>query len=524
MKNYISFFSNLISFLCLLNISEGVCQDAKRPNVLFIICDDLNDYEGVFGGHPQALTPNIDKLAASGVRFINAQSNVPVCSPSRNSLLTGVYPHQSGDFGWTDLKKQPVLKNNKTLIRFFQENGYYTLGTGKISHSNISEDWDEWGLPLKYNYGPVFYDGNEVTAHPEVPEPYHGIGPIDGSFGSLAYNQNLSDKKNHSGWVYGKDLKPMNYVTDQERDPMQDELHANWAIRRINELSSKPLEKPFFMGLGFVRPHTPLHAPQKYFDKFPIKNLILANWIPHDTTDTFYENNFDISKDNKGLRYFDLLVQSFGGDRDLALKHFLQAYLACVAFVDEQVGKVIEALNNSSLASNTIVVFTSDHGWQMGEKNYLFKNSPWEESARIPMIIKPPKLTGGKQVEQPVALIDIFPTLADYCDLSGFHTKNENGGKLGGFSLRPLIEGNTKWQGPQGALTVVGNYGNEVAKEKQNYSYRTKRYRYIIYNNGQEELYDHENDPYEWENVAENIAYKKVKAELANQVQALLQS
>jgi iduronate 2-sulfatase len=131
----------VICFIVSFFSSIGVSQDAPKTNVLFIIVDDLNDYQGVFGGHPQAKTPSIDRLAAQGVQFVNAQTNVPVCSPSRNSMITGVYPHVSKDYGWTDLKKQPVLMHNKTLVRYSKENGYTTLGTGKITHGNIEEDW-----------------------------------------------------------------------------------------------------------------------------------------------------------------------------------------------------------------------------------------------------------------------------------------------------------------------------------------------------------------------------------------------
>ena len=139
----------LVLSVCLCWVSLFSQNDNSKPNVLFIICDDLNDYAGVFGGHPQAKTPNIDKLASMGVQFTNAQSNIPVCSPSRNSFITGVYPHTSKDYGWTDLKEQAVLRNNKTLMRFFKENGYVTLGTGKITHGNMEKEWDEWGMSLK---------------------------------------------------------------------------------------------------------------------------------------------------------------------------------------------------------------------------------------------------------------------------------------------------------------------------------------------------------------------------------------
>ena len=135
------------------------------------MCDDLNDYQGVFGGHPQAKTPNIDKLSEKGVRFINAQSNVPVCQPSRNSLFTGVYPHRSKDFKWTSKEKQSVLMHNKTIMQFFQENGYITLGTGKLMHGNSKQGWDKWGEPLTQNYGPFYFDGNKVMPNPSTPEP-----------------------------------------------------------------------------------------------------------------------------------------------------------------------------------------------------------------------------------------------------------------------------------------------------------------------------------------------------------------
>lgn len=484
----------------------------EQPNVLFIICDDLNDYQGIFGGHPQAITPNIDKLAASGVQFINAQSNVPVCSPSRNSLITGVYPHASKDFGWTKLNKQPVLKNNKTIIQYFKENGYFTLGTGKIIHGNIINDWDEWGMNTKHNYGPFFFNGEAATVNPSVPNPYNSIGPIDGSYGRLSDGGISEGKAGQKGWIYGWDKKPLRYINDEDRDLLQDELHAQWAVKKLKELETQENQKPFFMGIGFVRPHTPLHAPDKYFDMFPIKDLKLEKWQTDDNKDTYWKNNF--SSDLKGPKYYKMLLASYNGDREVAIKHFLQAYLACVAFVDEQVGKVMEGLNNSTFKDNTIVVFTSDHGWQMGEKDYLFKNSPWEESIRIPMIIKTPKPKAGLKVEQPVSLIDLYPTLADLCNLKGNHKINEKGGDLGGSSLRPLLADVKGWKGSNGALTLVGNYGNKYPTEEQNFSYRTKYWRYIRYGNGEEELYDHKYDSYEWENVANDKKYKKIKEKL----------
>lgn len=513
----------VISFLTIIVFVFGaIAQSAQRPNVIFIMCDDLNDYQGVFGGHPQAKTPNIDKLAASGVQFLNAQSNVPVCQPSRNSLFTGVYPHDSKDFGWTQLLKQPVLKNNKTLIRLFKENGYKTLGTGKLTHGKPPEDWEEWGANYKHNYGPSYNNGETNVAHPAVPAPYNSIGPVDGSFGRLSTAGISTGEKGKPGWVYGWDKKPFRYISEQDRDLLQDEKHAHWAVKKIKEMESSSTEQPFFMGIGFVRPHTPLHAPDKYFDMFPLDELELDKWIEDDKNDTFWLENFD--KKKKGPKYYKMLLESYGGDRELALKHFLQAYLACVAFVDEQIGYVMEGLENSKFKNNTIVVFTSDHGWQMGEKDYLFKNSPWEESARIPLIVKIPGENSGGQVSHPVSLIDLFPTLVDYCDLKGSNKLNAKGGDLGGHSLRAFMENpfSKEWSGPAGALTLVGNYGKDIPLANQNFSYRTKDFRYIKYGNGAEELYDHNNDPYEWINLASQKSYKKIKKQLAEEMNQII--
>ncbi len=508
----------LIAFYCFSN-TNLFSQDSLKPNVLFIMCDDLNDYQGVFGGHPQAKTPNIDRLAKSGVQFINAASNVPVCQPSRNSLFSGVYPHDSKDYGWTPYFKQPVLKNNKTMMHLFSENGYKSLGTGKLMHGKPTKEWEEWGMNFKHNYGPFYFNGEKTGANPLVPSPYNSIGPVDGSYGRLSGAGKSEGKlKGEKGWVYGRTNKPMRYINDDDRDLLQDELHAKWAVKKLKELEIS--KQPFFLGVGFVRPHTPLHAPDKYFDMFPIDEIELAEWIENDEKDTYWKDNFENTK--KGPKYYKMLLQSYDGDRELAIKHFLQAYLACVAFVDEQVGVILDALENSELKNNTIVVFTSDHGWQMGEKNYLFKNSPWEESARVPLIVKIPNQNSDNKVKQPVSLIDIFPTLIDYCKLEGSNKINSDGADLGGFSLRPLIEKKGKWEGPNGNLTIVGNFGNKFSTEEQNFSYRTENWRYIKYSNGKEELYNHQKDPNEWNNLAQTKKYKNIKKKLKEEMRKII--
>ncbi len=507
-----------------------------RPNVLLIVIDDLNDYQGCFGGHPQALTPNIDKLAASGVRFVNAQTNIGLCNPSRNSLFTGVYPHQSRNFGLDKATTQSLFRNNKTIMEQFSGNGYYVMGSGKLLHQNQLKLWDEWGVKVN-NYGPFAYDGENQVAHPSVPQPFSSIGDIDGSYAPMSdvplFPENETKGEN-PGWTYsGKDDIPFKYVDENNRDLLPDELHAQWAAKRIREMDEAESKQPFFMGVGLVRPHTPLYAPKRFFDLFPIEELQLPEILEGDVEDTHYKDNYPVERTaddkwytntSKGQMYSKMLTESYGGDEGKGLKHFLQAYLACVAFADEQVGIVLDALNNSKYAENTIIVLASDHGWQMGQKQYLFKNSPWENGTHIPLVIKAPGAKENSKVEQPVSLIDIYPTLTDMCRLKGDNCKNEKGFKTAGFSLKPFIENPDleKWEGPEGALTAIATDIVDYALSAQTFTYRTLDYRYTIYPNGQEELYDLKKDPKEWTNLSTDKSYADIKSSLKETVWSMI--
>ena len=549
-----------ISFLLLACSCQGQSEnnpekEMQKPNVLFIMVDDLNDYQGAFGGHPQALTPNIDALAKVATVFTNAHTNVPVCQPSRNSLFTGVYPHDSRDFGWTPHRKQVVLKNHKTLIQLFKENGYRTYGTGKLLHKNFRKYWTEWGVPEGINYGPHAYsgideNGKRIMGHSSVPEPFRGINVVDGSFASFADTPVRIDEngnKQKTGWTFGK--KEFRYVSDNDRDLTPDEQHAAWVENKFKQLEASESNAPFFMGVGFVKPHTPLYAPQKYFDKFPLKDIQMPITKAGDIDDSFYKTVYPPSE--MGLHYYAALQESYP-EGDEGLRKFLQAYLACISFVDDQIGVVLDALNNSAFANNTIVVFTSDHGWQMGEKDYLYKNSPWDESTRIPLLIKAPNISkSGTKVSHPVSLIDLYPTLMDLCELQGETVLKKSEAELGGFSLQPFMKDSEtkKWKGPNGALTVLGAGINgeipglginsnksalwhiEIQKDlpksyvyQQNYSYRTKDWRYILYRNGKEELYYMSKDAYAWNNLANDKKYRKKKEALKNEVLGIIES
>ena len=519
---------NVILVVLIAGCSKSNEQPTRpaRPNVVFIIVDDLNDYPGAFGGHLQARTPNIDALARSGVVFTNAHSNSPICSPSRNSLFTGVYPQKSKDFAWTPHFDLPMLRNNKTLMELFRENGYHVAGTGKILHHDKLEYWDDWGVDVDY-YGPYAFDGKQIVGHPSVPEPFRSAGPIDGGFAPLSdfpLFSAVAPGNQETGWVYSE--RPgdyFHYTDDNHRDLLPDEMHAQWAVRKIRELEAKSGDQPFFLTIGFVRPHTPLYAPKKYFDMFPLEEIELSLRKEGDAKDTVYRKIYPWHL--KGLRYFQAIKKSYGGDAQAGLKHFLQAYLACMTFVDDQIGLVLDALENSKFKDNTIVVLVSDNGWQMGEKAYLYKNSPWEESTRIPMIIRTPDTTPATEVSHPVSLIDLYPTLIDLIGLTGDNRKNRKGGALGGYSLKPFLEDpdTDSWDGPKGALSVLGYGENKTEVMKQTYSYRTRDWRYILYFNGQEELYDHRSDSYEWHNLAGNSDYAAIKQGLKKEMLAIIQ-
>ena len=302
----------------------------------------------------------------------------------------------------------------------------------------------------------------------------------------------------------------MKYNSDEDRDPTGDELNAQWAVKRLTEIADSEDKKPFFMGVGFVRPHTPLIVPQKYFERFPLESIELPEILIGDAEDTFKHTVTSMEDDrsgDRGTKMYDSLVASYKGNRELALKKFIQAYLASVASVDDLVGEILEALKKTNLDKNTIVIFTSDHGWGNGEKDYLYKNSLWQESTRVPLIIKAPGVNSkGKTCKQPVSLVDLYPTLLDLCDLPDNTMKNEKGRPLDGFSMKPLLEDPEigKWQGPEYAITALYKWAQYYDPAQQNYSLRFKDWRYVSHENGKEELYHTIQDEQEWKNLALN--------------------
>ena len=515
-KNKVFFVKTIFLIFCFIS-----CKNIDTPpNIVLIMVDDLNDYPEVFNGHPQTKTPNIKKLASSSVSFLKAYSNDPMCGPSRASMITGVYPHNSSNFWQESWLKNEVLSNTKTIMEKFKENGYNVIGSGKILHHNKKEIWSEF----KHNadYGPVAYKGihergKKGISHPDVPKPFGDIGQIDGSFGPFKNLNNFKKDGEQLSWAYGgsRGYKEFKYNSEKDRDLTPDEINAQWAEDRLKKLAKSNDDKPFFLAVGFVRPHTPLIAPKKYFDMYPLEDIQLANILENDKDDTFFhlEDQFE-TKDRRtrSIESYINLVKSYKDPKE-GLKRFTQAYLACVSAVDDNIGQVMKVIDNSKLKDNTIVILVSDHGWTMGEKDHVYKNSPWEESTRIPMTIRAPGVSKpNSKVEHPVSLIDIYPTLLDLAGLDNKTVKNEKGKPLDGHSLKPFLENpNTEeWNGPKGALSVV--YSSDKNKNNtanHHYSLRTKDWRYIIYDSGNEELYNNSSDPKEWNNLLYNKTHPK---------------
>lgn len=487
----------------------------KKLNVILIICDDLNDYVEGFDGHPNAITPNLVRLAKRGVRFTQAHCNIPICGPSRASLFSGIYPHNSGCFGFTKWNTYEVLQNSRTLMDHFRENGYRTMGTGKLMHHMVREEWKNFGN--RSDYGPFAYADGKKVAHPDVPKPYSEIGAVDGSYGPFV---NLSKRKTAEGHLlswrnggWGQLSKELRVLSQVDRDQTPDEMNGDWAVANIRKIGGLKGWRPFFMGVGFIRPHTPLIVPQRFFDMFPVEKIKLPDIRPGDIEDTFAQTIRGIPSgtepnssrtEDMGTRLFKQLVASYP-TKEEALRRFIQAYLASVASVDEQIGRILDAVDESGLKDSTMIIVTSDHGWGMGEKDYLYKNSLWQESTQVPLWVSAPGTSKENAVcEQPVSLIDLYPTLIDLCGLTSETRKNDKGLPLDGHSMKPLLLHPEKgdWDGPDEALTALYKWRMKYDPAKESYSLRGKDWRYIRYENGKEELYHTRKDSLEWHNLA----------------------
>ncbi len=443
-------FPTSLALAIAMLISPAMAAD--KPNVLFIAIDDLNDWTGALKGHPQSVTPNLDRLADSGVLFTNTHCAAPACNPSRASLMTGIRPSTSGVyFNSQPWRKSTVLGDAKTLPQWFKQHGYSAQGAGKIYHGGFEDasSWDQYWPSLE-------------KSKPGDPRP-------------AQLPANGIPNTSHFDWG------PL---------PNGDEEMGDWQVAEwISGQLAVKRDKPFFLACGFYRPHLPWFAPQKYFDKFPLDSIQLPD-VPEDDLSDIPEAGIKMAKPD--------------GDHAKVLKHdqwkqAVQGYLANVNFVDTCLGKVLDALEKSEHSENTIVVLWSDHGWHLGEKQHWRKFSLWEEATRVQMMWRVPGVTKAEQrCYAPTNLLDIYPTLVDLCGL-------ETNPALEGNSLRPLLKNPaTRWEQP--SITTHG---------RNNHSARGNQFRYIRYEDGSEELYDHKSDPMELTNLASDEAHSEVKAQMA---------
>ena len=447
----------------LLALGSTLSGAEKKPNVLFIAVDDMNNDLGCYG-NPQVKSPNIDRLATQGVRFERAYCQFPLCSPSRSSIMTGLRPDTTRVFDLQYHFRQD-LPHVVTLPQLFTTNGYYVARVGKIYHYGNPSQIGTSGLddPASWQefYNPA---GRDKTALEQDVIRY--TGKRGGGLGSaMAF---LNDKS-------GKD---------------EEHTDGKVATQAI-DLLEKHQDKPFFLAVGFYRPHCPWITPGGYFEMYSLDAMQLPDIAP------------DIKETVPAPALASTKPWPYLGVTPEQARECKLAYYASISFVDAQIGRVLDALDRLGLRQNTVVVFWSDHGYHLGEHGLWFKQSCFEESARVPLIIAAPGLrSGGKACSRTVELLDLYPTLAD---LAGLTPPK----RLEGASLRPLLDDPAApWA--RSAFTQVQRGGFP------GHSVRTERWRYTEWDFGNKgaELYDHHTDPQELHNLAADPRHAASVAEL----------
>lgn len=443
----------LITFTALFISLTLQAEEGKKPkamNVLLLIADDLNTWTIQDPGRytNKIIAPNLDKFGSSGVVFKNAYCAAPYCVPSRSSMWSGVSPHKSGVYhNQTNIAGSQALKNAVSLFQTFRDSGYNTLGYGKITHG-----WSDDGF-------------NEKIGHKRDPRP--SGAPIQ------------SVGKGEQDW--GKI-----HIPESE---MNDTQSANRAIEAIE----KDHSKPFFIVCGTFNPHMAWFVPQKYYDMFPLNEINIPKLNPNDFDDIPPLANDIVS----GKRKFTQSVLKAG-----LHKSAVQAYLATTAYVDAQHGRVLDALEKSKHKNNTIVMFISDHGFHLGEKDNWQKGTLWDEATNSMFMMRVPGMTTpGSVTKSCISLQDIYPTLVDLCGL-------KKPDYVDGKSIVLILKNpQTKWE------STAFSYLND-----QYASIRTERFRFTRYKDGQIELYDHTKDPHEWKNEGNNPEYTEILKKLSKRL------
>lgn len=462
--------SRIVQLLAVATILlPALAAFAERTNVLLIYSDDLNTDIGCYGD-PQVKTPNIDRLAARGVKFDRAYCQFPLCNPSRASTMTGMRP---------DTLKVYDLETNlraghpriTTLPELFKHNGYFSARVGKIYHYGVPrqigsggmDDPDSWDLAINPR-------GRDKDEEDQIHLLTRGTGTTLG-FSMSWLDQNGNDEEQTDG------------------------QGASEAIRLLERFARE--KRSFFLGTGFYRPHTPYVAPKKWFELYPKENIKLRNG-PADDLNDIPPVALTIKPSNYGLS-------------DSDLKNCRRAYAAATSFVDAQVGRVLDALDRLKLTDNTVVVFISDHGYTLGEHGQWMKQLLFEESAHVPMIFAGPGINQGGASPRTVEMLDIYPTLVDLCGLP----KPKH--KLEGMSLVPLLRDPQAKRVRPAYSQVVRTIGTKPdTKLIMGYSVRNERWRYTEWDEGKlgSELYDHETDPHEYQNLVNDSKHVQTVTEL----------
>lgn len=442
-------------------------ENKTRPNILLLMSDDLAATLGCYG-HPQAKTPNLDGLAARGVLFERAYCQFPHCNPSRASLLSGLRPKTTGVTNNADNLYENV-PGVVTLPRLFRDHGYATARCGKIFHLGVPSGLESMDDPLAWEFGTPFKD--------ERPYPEARASAVKVKAG----------KKKGLPWT--------------ETTGTDDELvDGNFASTAVKWLAQHDRQRPFFLAVGFHRPHLPLVAPAQYFDLHQFDDIKLPDEPADDEAD------IPLPARNGAVPGYALTASP------VQRRAAIRGYLACVSFMDAQVGRILDAIKQLGFADNTIVVFAADHGWHLGEHGLWHKRSLFEQSARVPLIVMGPGAkANGQRSESLVELLDIYPTL---CDLAGVPAPE----KLQGSSLRGLLA-DPQAKVHEAAFTEARRGANA---EMWGRSVRTSRWRYTEWNEGRDgvELYDHAADPGEFRNLASDGSQAPVVRELQGLLRA----
>jgi arylsulfatase A-like enzyme len=459
-------------------------RSQNRPNILLIISDDLNTRIGPYMEIDKH-TPNLDRLATEGVRFSNAYCQYPLCGPSRASIMSGLYPETNGVLGNNDQpgsykKETPSLANHPSMTGFFREQGYFTARVSKIYHMGVPGGIER-GEPGGDEPDSWDYACNVMGPETLSPGILELLSPKNLHYGSNFARMILADSLKY----YQTD-----YVATNQAISILENRAGKLPDAGGNKQKLKP-DAPFFLAVGLVRPHVPLIAPESCFKPYPVKEATLppvkiGENVPEEALRRRNEKVWGMNEEQK--------------------RKTISAYMASVRFMDEQVGRLLNTLDRLDLREETIVVFLSDHGYNLGEHDCWSKVSLWEGSVRVPLIISVPgyKNTSGSTCKSVIELIDLYPTLTELCDYSEIQPKI-----LQGTSLVKYLE-NNRLSADKGAFTI--SYGGKDA------TLIWKNWRYnrwgedVAINN--EELYDHVSDPEESVNLATNPELKKIITEM----------